>query len=117
MSDVIIFRDLPATFPEKDKYRKPSVIGSVIFHGLLIVMVIILPLLIPQSIPERQLLISLVSPIGPPPPPPPPPMELPTVVVPKTVAPVVRPVTASDALITPVAVPKEIARVIDEPIA
>ena len=29
MSDVIIFKDLPATFPEKDKYRKPSVIGSV----------------------------------------------------------------------------------------
>ena len=39
MSDAIIFRELPATFPEKDKYQKPSVIGSVIFHGLLIVIV------------------------------------------------------------------------------
>src|SRR5215831_11897112 len=63
---VIIFKDLPATFPEKDKYRKPSVIGSVVFHGLLILTVLIVPLLLPQSISERQLLITLVSPIGPP---------------------------------------------------
>ena len=66
MESAIIFKDLPATFPEKDKYRKPSVIGSVVFHGLLIVMVLLIPLLLPQSISERQLLITLVSPIGPP---------------------------------------------------
>jgi len=35
MSEPVIFKDLPATFPEKDKYRKPSVLGSVLFHGLL----------------------------------------------------------------------------------
>ena len=39
MSDAVIFKDLPATFPERDKFKKPSVISSVIFHVLLIVMV------------------------------------------------------------------------------
>ena len=66
MSDAVIFRDLPATFPEKDQYQRPSVIGSVLFHGLLVATVIIIPLLLPQSIPERELLMTLVSPVGPP---------------------------------------------------
>src|SRR5215471_20150908 len=26
----VIFRELPATFPDKDKFKKPSVIGSVL---------------------------------------------------------------------------------------
>jgi hypothetical protein len=78
MSEPVILRDLPATFPEKDKYNRPSVIGSLLFHGLLIFAVIIIPLLLPQSISERELLVTLVSPIGPLPPPPPPlPIELP----------------------------------------
>ncbi len=90
---VIIFNDLPATFPEKDKYKKPSVIGSLFFHGLLIVMVMVIPLLLPQTISERELLVTLVSPIGPPPPPPPPPVELPVVTAPQAAKPQVRPVT------------------------
>src|SRR5215467_4842756 len=61
-TNVIFFKDLPATFPERDKFKKPSVIGSVLFHGLLIFAVIIVPLLMPQSIPERELLVTLVSP-------------------------------------------------------
>jgi hypothetical protein len=73
MSDAVIFKDLPATFPEKDKYKKPSVIGSIVFHGLLIMIVIVVPLVLPRAISDRELLINLVSPIGPPPPPPPPP--------------------------------------------
>jgi protein TonB len=113
---VIIFKDLPATFPEKDKYKKPSVMGSLLFHGLLIVMVLIVPLLLPQSISERELLITLVSPIGPPPPPPPPPpVALPAVAVPQTVRPQVRPVTP-EVLIVPTAIPKEIAKIVEEPI-
>jgi protein TonB len=116
-TDAIIFKDLPATFPEKDKYQKPSVVGSVIFHGLLILIVIVIPLLLPQSIPQRQLLIALVSPIGPPPPPPPPPAELPAAVTPpKAVETPVRPVTP-DVLIAPTAVPREIAKLIEEPVA
>jgi protein TonB len=117
MSDAIIFKDLPATFPEEDKYRKPSVISSVIFHGVLISLVIVFPLLFPQSIPERQLLITLVSPIGPPPPPPPPPIEMPAAAMPpKAVAPTVRPATP-DALVTPMVIPREVAKIIDVPIA
>jgi len=118
MSEAIIFKELPATFPEKDKYQRPSVIGSVIFHGLLILMVIVVPLLLPQSISQRELLISLVSPIGPPPPPPPPPpMDLPAAFKPpKAVEMPVRPV-APEVLIAPTAVPREIAKIIEEPAA
>ncbi len=43
MPEPVIFKDLPATFPEKDKYKKPSVIGWIVFHGLLIFVVIIVP--------------------------------------------------------------------------
>jgi periplasmic protein TonB len=113
----VIFRELPATFPDKDKFKKPSVIGSVIFHGLLILIVIVIPLLLPQSIPQRELLISLVSPIGPPPPPPPPPVELPAAPTPpKVVEAPVRPVTP-EGLIAPTAIPHEIAKIIEEPAA
>ena len=115
MPEPVIFKDLPATFPEKDKYKKPSVIGSIVFHGLLIFVVIIVPLLMPQTIPERELIVTLVSPIGPPPPPPPPPVEIPVVTVPKTVQAQVRSV-APDALIAPVTIPKEVAKIIDEPV-
>src|SRR5207249_1216438 len=114
MPEPVIFKDLPATFPEKDKYKKPSVIGSIVFHGLLIFVVIIVPLLMPQTIPERELIVTLVSPIGPPPPPPPPPVEIPVITAPKAVQPQVRPV-APDALIAPVAIPKEVVKIVEEP--
>src|SRR5437870_4242453 len=65
MPEPVILKDLPATFPEKDRYKKPSVIGSIVFHGLVIFVVIIVPLLIPQTIPERELIVTLVSPIRP----------------------------------------------------
>ena len=115
MPEPVIFKDLPATFPEKDRYKKPSVIGSIVFHGLLIFVVIIVPLLMPQTIPERDLIVTLVSPIGPPPPPPPPPVELPVITAPKAVRPQVRSV-APDALIAPVAIPKEVVKIVEEPI-
>lgn len=116
VSDAIIFKDLPATFPEKDKYKKPSVISSVVFHALLIVTVVIIPLLLPQSVADRELLITLVSPIGPPPPPPPPPpVALPAVAVPRTVEPKVR-LATPEALVAPTAVPREIAKIIETPI-
>src|SRR5215468_3911441 len=93
LESAIIFKDLPATFPEKDKYRKPSVIGSVVVHGLLILIVLVIPLLLPQTLPERELLITMLSPVGPPPPPPPPPaVEAPIAVAqPKPVEVQVRP--------------------------
>ncbi len=36
MSGPVIFKDLPATFPEPDRYKKSSLIGAVTFHGFLI---------------------------------------------------------------------------------
>jgi protein TonB len=115
-SPVIIFKDLPATFPERDKYKKSSVISSVLFHGLLILMVLTIPLLLPQSISERELLVTLISPIGPPPAPPPPPVEMPFATVPQVTKPEVRPATP-DVLVMPTAIPKEIANFVEEPIA
>src|SRR4030095_9609932 len=96
--ETVIFKDLPATFPEKDQYKKPSVIGSLLFHSLLIAMVLITPLLLPQSISERELLITLVSPIGPPPPPPPPPVALPAATAPQAAKPPIR-VVSPDSLV------------------
>jgi periplasmic protein TonB len=117
MSDAVIFKELPATFPEKDQYKKSSVVGSLIFHGLLIAIVLVIPLLLPDSISERELLVTLVSPIGPPPPPPPPPpLELPAIAVPKTVKQTVRPL-APETLVAPTTVPREIATIIEEPLA
>ena len=69
----------------------------------------------PQTIPERELIVTLVSPIGPPPPPPPPPVEIPVITAPKAVQPQVRSV-APDALIAPVALPKEVVKIVEEPI-
>src|SRR5579884_4381817 len=111
MSGPVIFKDLPATFPERDKYKKPSFISSIVFHGLLIIVVVIVPLLMPQTIPERELLVTLVSPIGPPPPPPPPPVEVPVVAAPKAVKQQVRPVTP-ETLVEPILIPKEVAKII-----
>jgi len=111
----IIFKDLPATFPEKDKYEKPSVLGSLIFHVLLIVIVLMVPLLLPESISQRELLVTLVSPIGPPPPPPPPSVQVFTVARQAAKPREVRP-AAPEALIIPTVVPREIARVVEEPI-
>ena len=82
---------------------------------MLIFVVIIVPLLMPQTIPERELIVTLVSPIGPPPPPPPPPVEIPVITAPKAVQPQVRSV-APDALIAPVAIPKEVVKIVEEPI-
>src|SRR5262250_2214124 len=117
MSDaVVIFKDLPATFPEKDKYKKPSVIGSLIFHGLLVVVVLLVPLLLPQAITERELLVTLVSPIAPPPAPPPaPPAELRVATVPHLMKEELRPVTP-DRLVTPVAIPRNVVKIVEEPL-
>ena len=114
MNEKAIFRDLPATFPEEDRYQRPSVIGSVIFHGFLILMVLLIPLLLPQSISERELLVTLVAPIGPPPPPPPPPLEAPAAAMPQVAKVELRPVTPG-VLITPIAIPRETLRLVEEP--
>jgi protein TonB len=115
MAAPIIFRDLPATFPERDRYKKPSIMTSVIFHAILIGIAIVIPVLLRQTISESQLLTVLVSPVPPPPAPPAPHPDLPASAQPKAVQ---RAETSpsSDGLVMPTAVPEEIARIMDEPI-
>jgi len=116
VSDSFIFKDLPATFPGKNKYRKPSVIGGIIFHVVLIGILILIPLLLPEKISQRHLLVALIAPPPPPPAAPPrPPVPVNPVTPPKVVKPPVHPV-APDAMILPTVVPKDLARIIDEPV-
>src|SRR5690242_13567181 len=107
MSDPILFKDLPATFPEKDKYQKPSIVSSVVFHVLLIAVLILFPLMFPKVIEEWQLKTLLVAPLPPPPAAPLAAVEL------EAVAPaaprVERVITAAEpgALVSPVVIPKD----------
>jgi protein TonB len=118
MSEPVIFKELPETFPKRDKYQKPSVISSIIFHVALIAMLVVIPLLLPQSISQRELLITLVEPIGPPPAsaPPLPPPVLAAAVRPKAVRPPLQP-PVPEALTMPVVIPSEVASIVEEPIA
>ena len=59
MAELVIFKNLPATFPAKDQYKKPSLVGAVTFHGLLVLLIVLVPLLMPQAIPHRALMITL----------------------------------------------------------
>ncbi len=116
MANPVIFKDLPATFPEKDKFKKPSMISSVIFHALLIIALIVIPLMFPKTIEEWQLMTMLVSPPPPPPAAPPAPVEVeaPPAATPKA------PVQVKldpDSLFVPLVIPKDIAHVVDDPIA
>lgn len=115
-ADAIIFKDLPATFPEEDKFKKPSFLGSLGFHAVLIGAVVSIPLLIPPAISERELLLTLVAPIGPPPGPPPSPAPMPVAasVPPKVAKPLDRPV-AADVLVMPTTIPTEVAKIVEAP--
>ena len=116
MSEPIIFKDLPATFPEKDRYKRPSLISSVIFHVVLIVVLILIPLLLPETISQRGLLITLVAPPPPPPAaPPPPPAPVAAAVTPKAIKPRIQPV-APNALVMPTVIPKDVAKIIEQPV-
>src|SRR5215831_18264556 len=115
MSAPVIFKDLPATFPEKDKYKKSSVVSSLIFHGFLILGLVVIPLLIPQALPKRELFITMVAPLPPPPAPPRPPAVQPMAIQRKADS-VTRPVM-TEALVAPTVVPKVVVPIIDPPAA
>jgi protein TonB len=114
MNAPVIFKDLPATFPERDRFRKPSIVSSIVFHGILLLILLIVPVLLHETIAERRLITMLASPIPPPPAPPPPPAELPASVPARTVG-IAESEPAAGAMVMPTAVPREIARMIDEP--
>ncbi|MBI4473801.1 MAG: TonB family protein [Acidobacteria bacterium] len=111
MSAVGMFQDLPATFPERDQYKKRSIISSAVVHTVLVGLLILIPLVAPQSIGQNDLLIALVMTLPPPPPPPPPAPEVPPQVQPqveiiKTIVP--------EGMVAPTEIPREIARIIDD---
>ena len=116
MSNPVIFKDLPATFPEKDKYQKPSFVSSMVFHALLITVVLFLPLMFPQHI-EPWVTTLLVAPL-PPPPAPPPPAEMPPAPVEQATPKVIKVVQVDPgAIIAPTTIPKDIAVVVEDPVA
>src|SRR5262249_31906538 len=112
MQESVIFRELPATFPEKDKYKAPAAAGAVIVQILLLTTFTLFPLFLrARTDPGRC--PAFVAPCPPPPPPPPAPVQLQGG---RTAAPVQPMLSVNpSALIMPVEVPKEIARIVDEP--
>jgi protein TonB len=116
MSNPVIFRDLPATFPETDRYQRPSLISSVVFHVLLITSVILVPLMFTRNVADWRLTAMLVAPLPPPPAAVPAPVNLVEVAKPLAVKPAVQREAVAGELISPIAVPKDIALVVDEPI-
>lgn len=117
MSNPVIFKELPATFPEADRFRKPSIVSSLVVHVTLILALIIIPMSIRERINDWELLTTLVSPLGPPPAaPPPPPMGVAAAPEPEVVK---APSTTVDpgAIIMPTAIPREIAQIVDDPIS
>jgi protein TonB len=115
MSNEVIFKELPATFPENDQYKKPSILGSVAFHAVLIAVLLLIPFAIRPELDTSELLALLVTA----PPPPPAPLPPPEFKSDDTTRPriAMTPVTVSvpDAVIMPTVIPKELVRVIDPP--
>jgi protein TonB len=115
MSGPVIFKDLPATFPETDRYKKPSVVSSLVFHGFLIVGIVVIPLLIPQALPKHELLISVVAPL-PPPPPAPPALAVQPVATQRKVQAIIHPIT-TEVLLAPTPIPKVVLPIVELPVA
>jgi protein TonB len=111
MSNPVIFKSLPATFPDEDKYRRPSAISSIVIHITLVTTLVVVPLFIPQRI-EQWRMLTLIAPA---PPPLPPSLPAPAETEPKP-APDIQPVIQVDpgTIITPTEIPKEIARIVDD---
>jgi protein TonB len=115
MSNPVIFKDLPATFPEKDKYQKPSLVSSMVFHALLITIALFIPLMFPQHI-EPWVTTLLVAPL-PPPPAPPPPAEAPPAPAAQSAPKVITAVQVDPgAIVAPTAIPKDIAIIVEDPV-
>jgi hypothetical protein len=50
MSEEVIFKELPETFPKFDKYNKPATIVAGMFHVVLISILVVIEVLMQQSI-------------------------------------------------------------------
>jgi len=113
MTNPVIFKELPATFPAEDKYKKPAAIGSLAIHILAVTMLVLIPLFMPEHIKQWRLM-TLVAPLAPPPPPPA--ARIQVTAPAKAVVPEVRRTIQVDpgTIITPTEIPKEIARIVDD---
>jgi protein TonB len=116
MSDEVIFKELPETFPKFDKYKKPATIVAAVFHVVLIAVLVIIPLLMPQRISQTRLVAMLVSTLGPPAAPLPPPVFVRAAAQPAAPKPRIQKATSPDALVMPIDIPKEVARIVEAPI-
>lgn len=112
-----LFSELPATFPEEDQFRKPSIYGSIVFHAVVILALALVPFLTVQKMDELEIIARLVSPIGPPPAPLSEPRQLSSLPVkqPPPIEPA--PAQSEGALVMPSVIPPEIAQVVDVPVA
>jgi periplasmic protein TonB len=113
MSNPVIFKDLPATFPEEDKHKRPAAVGSIVIHIVMLTVVLLVPLLIPQHI-EHWRLLTMIAPALPPPAPL---LLRSSNKGAEPIAPAIQRVIKVEpgALVTPTEIPKEIARIIEEP--
>jgi len=112
MPNAVIFKELPATFPEEDKHKTSAAVGSILIHAVFVTALILVPLLIPQRI-ERWQLMTYISPL---PPPPPPPLTAPLETLPKPVASQIQPEIKVEpgVVVMPTVIPREIARIVDQ---
>jgi periplasmic protein TonB len=115
MSDEVIFKELPETFPKFDKYKKPAAIVAVVFHVVLVSVLLIIPLLMPQRISKTRLVAMLVSTLEPPAAPLPPPVFR-AAAQPAAPKPRIQKTISPDTLVMPIAIPKEVAQVVEAPI-
>jgi periplasmic protein TonB len=113
MSNPVIFKELPATFPEEDKHKQPAVIGSIVIHIVLVTILILIPLLMPDRIDYRQLMTLIAPPLAPPAGAQPAPIQVETPLKPP---PVIQRIVQVDpgTIIMPTEIPKEIARIVED---
>jgi periplasmic protein TonB len=114
MSNPVIFKDLPATFPEEDKHKRPAAISSIVIHIVLVTILILIPLLMPDRIDHWQLMTLIAPPLAPPAAAQPAPIQVEMPLTPS--APEIQRVVQVDpgTIIMPTEIPKEIARIIED---
>jgi protein TonB len=114
MQQEVIFRDLPATFPQADRFWGYAAVSSILVHALILMMAILIPLLFTSTVPDFRLLVSVIAP-------PPAASPVDSAVIPEepAVEAAINPSIQHRAdadLIAPMAMPSDIARVVDDPV-
>jgi len=95
------------TAKKTGEWKRATLPLAYIFEGLIIGVIVLVPLIYTQELPNAQLMTTLLAPPPPPPPPPPPAPPAPKVIVHR--------VSPEDLMKAPTIVPKTIKEVKDEP--